>query len=123
MTAQIVNAALGIWLMAAPAVLGYEGAACAVDRVVGPVAAACAIIAAHSATRPLRWGNAVLGLGLLLAPWVLRYGWAAAVDSTVVGLLLVTFAALGGRPRQRVGGGWSSLWRTDPPAGGGCEGR
>jgi uncharacterized membrane protein len=115
---QVVNAALGIWLMAAPAVLGYNGAARTNDRIAGPVATACALIALHDATRSLRWVNLVLGAWLLIAPWVLGYELLSLLNSTVVGLLLVSSASVRGRSGQRLGGGWSSLWQTNALADG-----
>jgi hypothetical protein len=48
---DLVAAALGIWLMASPAVLSYGGAAGAADRIAGPVVASVALIAAAEAVR------------------------------------------------------------------------
>lgn len=70
MWAYILNALLGIWLMAAPAALHYAGVASVNDRIVGPVATECAIIAISEVTRPVRWGNVALGLWLVIAPWI-----------------------------------------------------
>lgn len=113
MWARIANALLGIWLMAAPAVLGYGPPASTSDRIVGPIAAAMAVIALWQVTRPLRWVNLALGLWLLAAPWLLGYGVAATANSTVVGLLMASLALIRGSVDQRIGGGWSALW---PPA-------
>ena len=85
MWARILTAALGIWLMAAPAVLGYDRPASADDRIVGPLAAAFAIVAIWEVTRPLSWMNLLLGLWLIVAPWLLGYGLTATINSTVVG--------------------------------------
>lgn len=111
MWAQIINAVLGVWLMAAPAVLGYGGAAGTNDRIVGPVAASVAVIAIWQVTRPVRWANLALGAWLLVAPWVFDYERIALVNSTIVGLLLMTFAAIRGKVEShRFGGGWPALW-------------
>jgi SPW repeat len=110
--AQIINAILGVWLMAAPAVLGYTGLASTQDRIIGPLAVSCAVIALWEVTRPMRWGNLALGAWLLVAPWVLAYGWTPTVNSSTVGVLLILFALVRGEVRQqRFGGGWSALWR------------
>ena len=106
---QVLNTVLGIWLMVAPAVLGYGGPGAMNDRVCGPLAAGFALIAMHEVTRPLRWIILPVGVWLLVAPWVLGYGTAAAVNSVVVGLLLTLLAPWGGRVRHGFGGGWSSL--------------
>jgi hypothetical protein len=110
---RIANALIGIWLLAAPAVLGYEGAQATNDRIVGPLAASFAIIAIWDATRSLRWMSAVLGGWLLLAPWLLGGGTAATVNSTLCGLLLVAFALLPGPPTARMGGGWRAVLHPD----------
>ena len=112
MWAQSVNVLLGLWLMAAPAVLGYGGTARMSDRIIGPLAASVALIAVAEVTRPVRWLNVVLGLWLLAAPWLLGAEWTAMVNSTVVGLLLIVLATVRGTVRHRFGGGWTALWAS-----------
>jgi hypothetical protein len=121
MWAQILNAILGLWLMAAPDLLGYGGIAADNDHVVGPLAASVAVIAIWQVTRPVRWANLALGAWLLIAPWVLEYERSAQLNDTIVGLLLIAFAAIGGKVEShRFGGGWSALWtpgdRSERPA-------
>lgn len=116
-----MNAAVGLWLMAAPAVLGYGGAARTNDRIVGPVAAAVAVIAVWEASRSLRWANVGAGLWLVLAPWFLDYGALPLLHSTAAGFVLMTFAVIPGRMTARLGGGWGALLpgRRVPPEEGG----
>lgn len=109
MWAQVVNVLVGLWLMAAPAVLGYHGLARTSDRIVGPIAATIATIAISEATRPVRWANVACGAWLLLVPWVAGAGTAAAVNSLAVGVVLIACAAVRGRRRQRLGGGWRAV--------------
>ncbi len=112
MWAQVLNAAIGIWLMAAPAVLRYGDPAQANDRIVGPVAATFAIVAWWEATRSVRWANVPLGLWLLAAPWVLGYdATAATVNGVAAGLLLIVLATVEGKIENRFGGGWAALKR------------
>lgn len=114
MWAQMLNAALGVWLMAAPAVLGYGPPAETNDRIVGPVIATFAIVACWEATRPVRRWNLPLGAWLLLAPWVLGYaGGLATLNSLAVGVLVIGLARVRGTITGRYGGGWSALWRSD----------
>ena len=47
--------------MAAPAVLGYGGAAAMNDRIASPVAVACGLISLHEVTRSLRKVTVVIG--------------------------------------------------------------
>jgi hypothetical protein len=110
---------LGVWLMAAPQVLGYSGPAADNDHIVGPLVVSSAVIAMWEVTRPLRRVNTALGAWLLLAPWLLGYESAAAlVNSLVAGGLLMAFSLVRGPRRHRIGGGWSALWRPpeDHPA-------
>jgi hypothetical protein len=111
MWAQVVSALLGVWLMAAPAALGYGDPARTNDRIVGPIVASLAVVAIWEVTRGLRWVNVVCAAWLLVAPWVLGEGTTAAVNSVAVGSLLLALAFVGGSRRQRFGGGWASLWR------------
>jgi hypothetical protein len=113
MWARGVTILLGLWLMVAPAMLGYAGAAAASDRIIGPLAASVATIALTEVMRPLRWVNLGLGFWLLAAPWVLGYATAATLNSSVVGLSIAVAATVRGRIQERFGGGWLSLWRAD----------
>ncbi|HEX5385691.1 MAG TPA: hypothetical protein VFW66_03205 [Gemmatimonadales bacterium] len=112
MWAQAVSALLGIWLMAAPAVLGVGGGARDNDLVVGPIAAAIGIVAVSEVTRPVRRVNLVIGLWLVLVAWAFGGGAAARVNDAAVGLLLIGLATVRGRMGTAYGGGWSTLWRT-----------
>lgn len=111
MWAQVINAALGIWLVVAPAVLGYGAPARTNDRIFGPVIATFAVIACWEATRPVGRWNVPLGVWLLLAPWVLDYSVTAAiVNSLAVGALVTGLGFVRGTVTGRYGGGWSVLW-------------
>lgn len=112
MWARLVNTALGLWLMAAPAVLGYGDPAQFSDRIAGPLAVTCAVVAIWEATRPVRRGNLVVGAWLLVAPWVLGYGATTpTINSLAVGVLLIAFSFVKGTVANRFDGGWSMLWR------------
>ena len=113
MWARIAGFVLGLWLMAAPAVLGYADPARTNDHIMGPIAASFAFIAIWQLMRPLRWIELVVGAWLLAAPWILGYGTAPTGNSLVVGLLLAVLAFLGARTNKRFGGGWASLLRSE----------
>src|SRR5687768_8887489 len=104
MWAQLLGTLLGVWLMAAPDLLGYDGAVALNDHILGPVIATLATVAAWEATRPLRWGNLPIGLWLIAAPWLLGSEAVPLLHSTAVGLLLVATSTVRGRIRQRFGG-------------------
>ena len=113
MWGQMINAGLGIWLMAAPSILGYGEPARTNEHIVGPLVATFAIIAVWEVTRPLRWVNLLLGVWLLIVPLAMSYGPGAATwNSLATGAIVAVVAAFPGKIEQRFGGGWSSLWRS-----------
>ncbi len=116
MWARVVGVMLGVWLMAAPAVLDYAGPARINDRIIGPLVVAFAFVAIWEVTRSLRWINLALSAWLVFAPWALFYDLIPTLNSTVVGLLLGPLSAVRGKVEQRFGGGWSSLLKGNGQA-------
>ncbi|MFZ0388852.1 MAG: SPW repeat protein [Calditrichia bacterium] len=113
MWARILNALIGVWLMASPAVLGFTGSTRINNLIIGPLAASMAIIAIWETTRGLRWVNVVFGGWMLLAPWILGYGdWIARGNSLLAGVLLIIFGLIKGEVSGNYGGGWSYLFRS-----------
>jgi hypothetical protein len=116
MWAQIINALLGIWLMASPAVFGFAD-----DRtisnnahIVGPVIASFGIIACWEATRVVRYYNLLPGAWLLLAPWVLGYDATTAIaNDMVIGAAVIGLSLVKGKISGTYGGGWSAIWKKD----------
>jgi hypothetical protein len=107
----ILSCLIGIWLMAAPAMLGYHGPARINDQTCGPLIASLAIISLWEVTRGLRWLTVALGFWLMLAPLVLHYGtWTSAVNNLACSLMLVICAVIPGRKTHRFEGGWPSLF-------------
>lgn len=112
---RVLNALIGIWIMAAPAVLGYGDPAQVVDRILGPLATSFAVVAMGEATRPVRHVNLLIGALLIVLPWVLGYPGEALINSTVCGVLLIGLSRVGGAVKERFGGGWSQVWRGYGP--------
>lgn len=120
MLPRLVNAALGVWLMSAPAVLGYVGSSAvaeASDRIIGPLLTSFAIAAIWPEIRPLRWANVGLGALLVVVPpvvWALRdWPLAGLLNSVAVGIVVVLTARIRGPVDAEFGGGWRSVWRDD----------
>lgn len=105
--------ALGVWLMAAPDVMGYEGPERTVDHIVGPLVVSMAIIAMAEVTRSARWVNVALGLWLMLAPVLLRYEpLHIGARSALVGGAILLLSSFRWPERERTGGGWRRVWTT-----------
>ena len=117
---RLVNVALGAWLMAAPAVLGYtttSALAEASDRIIGPLVISASIAAIWDEIRPLRWVSVFLGGAAVVLPLVLGpfFGWPidGAISSIVSGALIIVFGRIRGPIDNEFGGGWKSTWRDD----------
>jgi hypothetical protein len=107
--ALIAGVAVGLWLMASPAVLAYDGVARGSAIVAGVLAASMSWIALSEVTRPLRRINLVIGGWLIMSAFVFRQPLIAAITSAAAGLLLGISGLLPSRIKGRYGGGWSSL--------------
>ena len=89
---DVVNLIAGVWLIAAPWLLGFtqDGTAAWNAYVLGAiiaVAAAAALVAFHEWEE---WVSALLGLWLIVSPWILGFtGLAAAMwNAIVVGVIV-----------------------------------
>ena len=121
--ANLVASAVGVGLIFAPHWLGHEATpAAGVERTIGPLIAAFALIGCWECTRGVRWLNVPLALtlaGLALSPrpsFPTAAIWAdVAAAVAVIGLTLLPHPRVG-----RYGGGWRRLLRsppTSPPRG------
>lgn len=110
---RIINFALGVWLLAAPSVLGYGGVGRTNDLVVGGIVAVNALLAISAAASALRWVNASLGVWLLLAPWFLGFGWSTMGHRMLAGVLMLSTALVAGNDRRAPA---SNSGGTPPPA-------
>lgn len=108
---RFVNAALGIWLMAAPSVFGYAGTGAEInERIIGPILITFAIVAIWETTRPLRWVCVAAGAWLFVSPWIFGFDTLIVINEMIVGALAVGMGLVKGEISQKFGGGWSDLW-------------
>jgi SPW repeat len=99
-----VSAGLGIWLLAAPAVFGTQGAIADSSHVVGALVVTIAATAMAEVTRAARFLNALLGAWVALAPWLLSGALPAARwHDALVGAALILLSLPRGRVRERYG--------------------
>lgn len=121
MIARLVAVAAGLWLMFAPAVLGYQGVAENNDRIFGPIGAAFAFVAIWEVVRALRWATLPVGVWLIAAPFVLGYDDVGAITSSIAaGAVMAISTFFGARVEASFGGGWRSVYpaqwnRSTPP--------
>lgn len=67
-----LSAAIGVWLMSAPAALGIEQPAADSSHVVGALVVVVAVVSLAEVARSARFLNVGLGLWVIAAPWLLE---------------------------------------------------
>lgn len=98
-------AALGVWLMAAPAVLATTGTASDSDHLLGALVVTFSVIAFSEVVRSARLLNVLFGAWLLVAPWILDgFTTIATVNGLVVGAALIALSLRRGPVTLRAGG-------------------
>ena len=100
----MVSAALGVWLMAAPAMLGVSGRVADSNHLAGALVVTWSVIAFGEVARPARLLNIPMGIWIAGAPWLL----AGASDLSrwvdlVIGALLIVLSIRRGRIDQQFG--------------------
>jgi uncharacterized membrane protein len=101
----VAAAALGVWIMASPVMLGTSSATAASAHVAGALVITWAVIASGEIARPVRLLNIPTGLWIAAAPWLLTGATASSrwLD-LVVGLLVVALSLRRGRIVEQFGG-------------------
>ena len=107
----LLSAALGLWLMFAPALFGTQGAAADSDHLVGALIATVAVIVMAEVIRAGRYLNALLGAWIIAAPWLLGgASRAAAWNDVIAGTLVVALSIPRGTVREHYAA-WDRLIR------------
>ncbi|MBW6392113.1 NAD-dependent epimerase/dehydratase family protein [Billgrantia antri] len=113
--AHFFNVALGAWLVASPATLGYSGGMAVSDMASGLLLALFGALSLSLKMSWARWAAAVVGLWVLFAPLVFWSESAAAyLNGTLVGTLAIGFAALV-RPAPGLSPAAAMTGPTTPP--------
>jgi uncharacterized membrane protein len=100
----LLSAALGVWLMAAPATLGVSGPAASSNHVAGALVVTWAVIAFGEVARPARLLNIPMGLWIAAAPWLLSGATGISRWADVfVGALLIALSVRRGRINEQFG--------------------
>lgn len=117
MIAQLVVAALGIWMMVAPALLGMPQAASNVVRVLGPIVAALGVCASAEHLRAMRLWNIPLAVALFAAPGFVSFGGTlATANALATAALILSLSLRRGAIAHRYGGGWRAVFSGDGEA-------
>jgi hypothetical protein len=107
----IASAAVGLWLMAAPALLGSERPAASSDQLIGALVVTVSVISTAEVVRAGRYLNWLAAAWLLVAPWILSGAApAASASDTVAAIALIVLTLPRGPVRERYGR-WDALIR------------
>jgi hypothetical protein len=100
----LASAAVGVWLMFAPAVFGTQGRAADSDHLVGALIVTFAVVATAEVVRAGRFINLIFGVWIIAAPWLLGGAQAAARwNDVIVGAVLILLSLPRGQIRERYG--------------------
>lgn len=115
MIGQLITAALGVWLMFSPAVLGYPtGMIEDNHRIIGPLLISFAVVAAWEICRSLRWVNIFLGGWLVLSLLFFNHPVDAALSAAFTGLGAIIASSFPGTVDSPTGGTWRDLLSSEP---------
>lgn len=120
--AHFFTAALGCWLMVAPAVLGYSSAVMLwSDQIAGAAIVVLGLLALSWRLAPVRWVTGLVGVWLLLAPLLFWAPDAAAyLNGMLVGAATIALATASRPPpgtspvAARTGPGIPDGWTVSP---------
>lgn len=100
----LTSALLGVWLMAAPGVMGAEGMVANSNYLVGALITTTAVVAMAEVTRAARFLNVLLGAWIVAVPWLLGgAGSGMAWSNVIVGSAVILLSFPRGVVRERYG--------------------
>lgn len=101
----VVVSALGLWLLATPAVFQTQGLAADINFVLGAMIWVVAIIALAEVARAIRLVNILLTIALMVLPWLLLGDGAEAysLNNLVVGALIIVLSIPLGKIKDTYG--------------------
>lgn len=85
----VASAAMGLWLMFAPAIFGSNASAADADHLLGALIVTGSVILFAEVARPFRWLNLLLGMAVIAAPFFSSGNNTASITNDIVAGLLV----------------------------------
>lgn len=101
----LASVAIGLWLMASPALFGSTGLAAHSDHLVGALAVTVAMISLSDVGRAVRFVNVLFGAWFIAAPWLLGGATtASSLNDVIAGVVLILLSL----PRGPIGERYAS---------------
>jgi hypothetical protein len=105
----VISVILGIWLMASPSALIFQGGLAISNYIEGPMIVAFSVIAFAEVFRSIRYLNILFGLVLILAPWIASGSPLSGTwNNSIVGILIIALSFRKGKISERYGA-WEKL--------------
>jgi len=106
---HLVGVAIGLWLMASPAAIGFAGYARADMRITGPIVVVLSVLAIWPATRWFARLNAFAGGWMMIGPILLQAEHLLLFSIILLGAVVVSLAVFPGSAERQIGGGWIGI--------------
>ncbi len=106
---HLIGAAIGLYLMASPAVLGLSEFARTDVRVTGPIVFFVSMLAVWPATRWFGRLNVFAGMWLIFGPILLEAPTEAILTEIAIGAILIALSYFAGDTASQIGSGWIGI--------------
>lgn len=83
---------IGIWIMAAPEVLGHSGTIADSSHLAGAIIVSFAVTSMSAVARTVRFIHILFGLWLIIAPWIFGAPSTAIWNGVIAGVILILLA-------------------------------
>lgn len=103
----LASTAIGLWLMAAPAVLNAAPPAAHSDHLIGALVVTVAVIALADVGRAIRFVNVLFGAWFIAAPWILGGASTGSTWNDVIAGIALILLSLPRGPVRECYGPWT----------------
>lgn len=114
MWAQLTNILIGLWIMISPVMFYADKTAANNQHITGPLIITFAVIALWEINRNVRLVNILMGIWLIVSPLFIHFDNAMIWSNIIAGVLIIIFSLVKRKRKTKYGGGWKSLFQTNP---------
>lgn len=114
MWAQVINVFIGLALIFMPSLLSFTTTEANVNHIIAPLVVTFALTAVSEFVRNVRWLNIVCGLGLIVCVFVFSFHTTPMIIDILAAIIIIALSMVKGTIKKSYGGGWRSLFQTNP---------